>query len=234
MAKLYYSLMAESMTADMILNNPKSPCMFSKLPAFAVGIKNHFDSIVQTGNIYPAITAKVCPGIKDLVNNSIKIVTPSDIIMQYNNQGFTGESACGVIEVIPEHGPEQTHLPDGSNILEKTFNVKIKLPIMVSTTVDMLLLDADWHNGRNTREWYSVPGIYPAYFSSRLNIIMTVPYENSDTLKIIKIPANTTLAYFWNDRKIKLVEKEKITQSFKSKYIGQKYRDEKSARATRP
>ena len=94
------------------------------------------------------------------------------------------------------HGLIETEFNDGGNLVDGLLNIKIRLPVLIRPSVDILMLDPFWHNGTK-KEWNTATGVLPKNYTTPLNIILFVPFPKNDEKKLIKISQGTVIAYLY-------------------------------------
>jgi hypothetical protein len=231
---LYYSLLPEVQLNDkkeekffLEESNRQSSCWFKNLPIFI----NKASTLIDYFNILhnkeaatiPGETAKVCPAIQSVLDNSILIKTPADIAITIDSTGsYSWEVSSNRMIYLEEHILEQ--VGSGKDTIFKN-NVILKLcyraVISSGGRYPYIFLQPHYHNKLPIS---IVNGIVPPSYSKNwvdLNIIMLleVPKEGVET-HIIK--SGAVIAYLWAPQKLKLrnTEYSSIPPSIRRRFLG--------------
>ncbi len=220
--KLYYSYAEDSQIRESMEDatslfleegSPGSSCWFSKLPLLVDGFKTvhsmlrsrHYDYKSGKAEMKgPMYTAKVCPGIIEILKTSILVKAPCDIAITIDSDGlFTWfNGAHGLLNIV-QHLPKQMYQED-HNIFKGKLALKFELPLMTSTKgkFSYIVLAPQYHGAVP----YTVPnGVmskdYPQGMPLNIIGLFDIPDRESVTHVINK---GTVLAYYWSESKIKL------------------------------
>ena len=158
-------------------------------------------------------TAKTCPGLKNILDNSILIKSPCDIVITIEDTGLWIHSAPGegMIEVREGHPPSQFGAPDNlTTLFQNKKVIKFTIPLSISTEGEpVILLDPQLHPNRSDLTVVSGVLGYPATRGIDLSVITTfeIP-EKGETLDI-NIKKGDILAYIWAAKPLVLEERRR-------------------------
>ena len=146
-------------------------------------------------------TAKTCPGLKNILNNSVLIKSPCDIAITVEDTGLWMYSTPGggMVEVMEGHPPCQFGAPGNLTTLFKNKRVvKFTLPIYLSTDGEpVIMLDPQLHPNRSGLTAVSGVLSYPATRGVPLSVITTFEVPEKGTTLDISIKKGDILAYIW-------------------------------------
>lgn len=229
MKKIEYCLLQKSEHSDISLYMEKassSTCPWhNSLSPLLFGIKSirswfeekkelyfnnkiDYETLNDQINLNSYATAKVCPGIKDLLNNSYLIKTPVDIHLSIHEDNsfywnVPSKSSSGLN--ISSHSRDQFVSGD---LFKDKLNIKFELPVLLTTNnIPYAFFQPTYHTNA---DWEVVPGVITGKHTrlQELNVNTLFPIPKSGTEHYM-IKAGTVLGYIWLPEKTKMIEAKK-------------------------
>jgi len=193
----------------LVESSRKSSCWFSKLPIF-IGRAHSLAQYFQEKHLGRAagITAKVCPGIHSVLDNSILIKNPTDISISINRSGkYFWEVADDSLVHIEEHPVEQVGEGVHSIFKNKLF-LKFSFHISIHNkgSDPIVFLQPHFHN---YVPYMVMNAVVPPKYSSNwmsLNLIVIMDVPTNSDMETVIIKEGTTMAYLWGPNKIRVKE----------------------------
>jgi hypothetical protein len=221
-------------------SSTKSSCWFSNLPLFVHRarslvheLRDKHVQIFNTRNIQdldsvPALTAKTCPAVRSILDNSILVKAPVDLAITIKNDGsYIAQPSTPEFMGVSEHPVAQVESSDAASnkVFEGALILKLALEMSVSnfSGSSLVFMQPTYHT---KVPYLVVPGVVPSSYLKtwkRLNIIaiFEIPKEGYVTHLIRK---GDILAYLWSEDNLTVVESSehkgvKIKDSFRTKFI---------------
>jgi len=169
------------------------------------------------------ITARYCPGIANILDQSIVVHCPADLHISIDSNGkFYWNSASNDLIKITTHTQEQ-FVAENNVLFKDKIVIKFNLPLRVSTDNDIqwLFLQPQYHYDA---PWEVVHGVMKGnHTSTELLNINTFVKINENEQTDLFIPAGTPLCYIWFSEPVKLVHNNGIQKTdFITKFVGEK------------
>jgi hypothetical protein len=162
-------------------------------------------------------TAKVCPGIRDLMNNAIVVKAPCDMHISVTPEGrFMANVVNDEIISFNSHDRQQFQ---GTEIdYSDKINLKFEMELMFKPQCDMIYLQPMYHGNV---PFTVMNGVIKKGTTQPLNIntLFDIPKEGIQHHYIKK---GTALCYFWSTdkMKIKLKPHNSLKKQMQLKFIG--------------
>ena len=190
----------------------KSGCPIHKVKAFFSGMKPFDDVCKRNTETYiggetsirkTSKTIKTCPGVSELLKNSLVATFPTDAVISYNKSRATILSTSNSphdpfdVEV---HPLDQTLLQNGGNILDGRIALKINFPFLFSTQSRYTFLNPSWHSNV---PWKVMSGVVNPSTSvpvTNPNIFLDLPLPESDSpehLMHLEVKQGDPIAYIY-------------------------------------
>ena len=206
----------------LVTGSPRSSCWWSKLKAHLEGTSGTLEyikswqrrNIGRASHAYEQMhesvnTAKGCPAIINVLQNSQLLLAPCDLIITVNDkQEYISGNPGSDLVTISSHSVDQFHA-EGSNIFKGKMNIKFSFPIFIETdSVPYIFLDPQYHN----EHFFTVVNgcVAPPFTKGQplnLNVLLDIP--KTGVLKTYTIKKGDVLAYLWFPEKMKLVHTDK-------------------------
>jgi hypothetical protein len=167
-----------------------------------------------------AATAKVCPAITGVLENSYLVKTPSEIHISIDSSGdFLANSASKRLLNIMAH-PAKQYVAEGSELFKDSINLKFELPVLLnSSRVPYVFLQPSYHT---PMDWVIPPGAIwgRETLTQQLNVNTFFRIPESG-VRDIHIRAGTVLAYIWFPEPLKLEYSNRIQRvDVQQRYLG--------------
>lgn len=162
--------------------------------------KGQIDSNSLSRSLQPvAPTARVCPAINRVLDNSFLVKTPTEIHISIDSSGrFLVNMASTQLINIMSHPAKQYHA-EGVELFRNRLNLKFELPILLNSHGNSyVFLQPDYHTDA---DWRIPAGVIwgreTASQQLNVNTFWEIP-ENGQKDYVIK--AGTPLCYIWFDQ----------------------------------
>jgi len=195
---------------------PQKPKWFSKLCPFPHQKKTLLDAYKDLNSSTDLIvpTMRACPAINELLNKSISILFPCDVILetQKNGKWFFNKPSSNDFIDIDEHTSIQH---DKQVNLDKYIILKFKLPLLFQSPKNSLIfLDPILFNSQP----YTVcPGVIPFNNNTALNLNVIVFFKKED--KIYQLKKNSVLALLYSVHTVEIKEKKSLKSHQKRSFL---------------
>ena len=151
-------------------------------------------------------TAKTCPGVRGVLENSILLKAPCDISILVTKEGswqsYILPECSALLDIKEGHPPEQLSPMKGQNPFENKKVLKFSFPMHVCTKgTPWLFLQPQYHN---TLDYQVINGLISGVHTKvqELNLITVV--EQRDYNYTINIKEGDVLAYLWSPKPLTL------------------------------
>lgn len=165
-------------------------------------------------------TAKVCPAITGVLENSFLVRAPCEIHISINSNGeFLCNSASTRLLNIMSH-PARQFLAEGSNLFKNYINLKFELPILLNShRVPYVFLQPSYHTDA---EWIIPPGAISGAETATQQLNVNTFFEIPESgVRDIHIRAGAVLAYIWFPEPLKLRYSDRIQRiDIQQRYLG--------------
>ncbi len=183
--------------------------------------KREIDSNTLSRSLQPvAPTARVCPAINHVLDNSWLVKTPTEIHISIDSSGeFLVNTASTQLINIMSHPARQYHA-EGVELFRNRVNLKFELPILLNSHGDSyIFLQPDYHTDA---AWRIPAGVIwgRETVSQQLNVntFWEIP-ESGQRDYVIK--AGTPLCYIWFDQPHRLRWSDRIqTVDVQQRFLG--------------
>ena len=201
---------------DPFLGNAKNRLGLAKEWFFKNEIDEHQLEIFCDSN---NMTAKVCPGIGELIKNCIVVKSPVDIHLSIHQDGrFLANvpAKSGDIVSILDHSREQFN---SKNLdLSNKISIKISFPLLWKPAHDTIFLQPQYHN---RIPFEIMNGLVKKNTTNSLQVttLIDLPEEGTEHHFIKR---GTALCYLWSEKKqtIELVKFNQLVMQKKLKFLG--------------
>lgn len=162
-------------------------------------------------------TAKACPGIGQLMKNSVVVKSPIDFCFKVKQEHQDGEDILRFVyyysdsdmkDYCVNHFDFQYKSKDG--YMDDYFNIKIQLPVdMASNDSQMILVEPLYHK---VNEFRTLPGVITlnkTYSQSQVNVNTMWHFPKGTQEKEYLIKAGTPLAYMYFPNGVRV--KDRVT-----------------------
>jgi len=168
-------------------------------------------------------SARTCPGIVDLLDQSIIVHCPTDVHISINTNGeYYWNSPSNELINISSH-PREQYIAEDNKLFKDKINIKFNLGLRLSTDNDIqwVYLQPQYHYDA---PWEVVHGVMKGnHTSTELLNINTFVKINENEQTDLFIPAGTPLCYIWFSEPVKLVHNNGIQKTdFITKFVGEK------------
>lgn len=160
-------------------------------------------------------TAKGCPAINNLLNNSFLVKSPTNIIITVSNDGGYVYNAPSETITIGTHSPKQFRTSK-NDLFEGKLNLKFALGLNIRTdNIPWIFVQPAYHNNA----WFSVaPATIERNYTKgqqvNINVFVDIPKGEPVTYEI---KAGDVLAYMWlpEETTLKHTKSKFLTPLFK-------------------
>jgi len=167
-----------------------------------------------------SLTVRQCPGIKELMNRSLIIKSPCDILIEIDNNQLRENLGNSPIDVniadptminIVSHHPSQWHSPiDKHNVMKNKLNVKFVFPVNMYSEKNKPWIFTNPAYHHNSQLDVLPGGIFGSYTRGQGLIINTVyNIKDNEDKTLIKINQGDPIAYMVFPEKMKIKRTEK-------------------------